>query len=93
MKKHRRSFDDDDGRTIADMSGIQRERMFLPRSLKKYGTFAKPETDTEKNDQPKWNKDQRQSAVGGAVSAAALIAGIFIGAGALLIWLLTLLWH
>ncbi|MBR3552884.1 MAG: hypothetical protein IKN72_05800 [Clostridia bacterium] len=93
MKKPRRSFDDDDGRSIADMSGVQRDRMFLPRSLKKHGTFAKTDTDAQKDDSPKWNGSQRRSAVGGAISAAALIAGIFIGAGAILIWLLTLIWH
>ena len=89
--KERKVFDDDDGRTIADMSGIQRERLFLPRSLKKHGTFAKPKTDEPS--QPQMNDDQRRSAVGGALSAAMLIAGVFIAAGGILIWLLTMLWH
>lgn len=90
MKERKRSFEDDDGRTIADMSGVQRDRMFLPRSLKKHGTFARQEKE---DTQPKWNDDQRRSAVGGALSAAMLIAGVFIAAGAILIWLLTMIWH
>ena len=40
-----KTYDDDDGRTIADMSGVQRGSMFLPRSLKKHGTFAEKEEE------------------------------------------------
>ena len=90
MNQRKRSFDDDDGRTIADMSGVQRDRMFLPRSLKKNGTFAKKEDGASEEN---WTADQRGSAVGGALSAAMLIAGVFIAAGGILIWLLTMIWH
>lgn len=89
MKKTK-TFDDDDGRTIADMSGVQRSSMFLPRSLKKNGTFAKPEEDPSDS---QYTNEQRRSAVGGALTAAVLIAGVFIGAGAIVIALLTLIWH
>lgn len=89
MKKTK-TYDDDDGRTIADMSGVQRSSLFLPRSLKKHGTFAKPEEET---DDPQYTQEQRRSAVGGALTAALLIAGVFIAAGAILIALLTLVWH
>ena len=30
-KKNKKQYDDDDGRTIADMSGLQRDNLLLPR--------------------------------------------------------------
>ena len=72
------------------MSGVQRSSMFLPRSLKKHGTFAEQE---EAPEEPQYTNEQRRTAVGGALTAALLIAGIFIGAGAIVIALLTLIWH
>ena len=90
MKKPK-TYDDDDGRTIADMSGVQRSSMFLPRSLKKHGTFAKPAQ--EASEEPQYTNEQRRFAVGGALTAALLIAGAFIGAGAIVIAVLTLIWH
>lgn len=86
-----KTYDDDDGRTIADMSGVQRDSMFLPRSLKKHGTFA--EKEEEEATEPQYTNEQRRTAVGGALTAAMLIAGIFIGAGAIVIAILTLIWH
>jgi hypothetical protein len=86
----KKTYDDDDGRTIADMSGVRRSSLFLPRSLKKHGTFAQPE---EKPTAPQYTDEQRRFAVGGALTAALVIAGAFIGAGAIVIALLTLIWH
>ncbi|MBQ4208502.1 MAG: hypothetical protein II621_09375 [Clostridia bacterium] len=86
-----KTYDDDDGRTIADMSGVQRDSMFLPRSLKKHGTFA--EKEEEEAAEPQYTNEQRRTAVGGALTAAMLIAGVFIGAGAIVIAILTLIWH
>ena len=86
-----KTYDDDDGRTIADMSGVQRGSMFLPRSLKKHGTFA--EKEEEEATEPQYTNEQRRTAVGGALTAAMLIAGVFIGAGAIVIAILTLIWH
>ncbi len=86
-----KTYEDDDGRTIADMSGVQRDSMFLPRSLKKHGTFA--EKEEEEATEPQYTNEQRRTAVGGALTAAMLIAGVFIGAGAIVIAILTLIWH
>ena len=85
-----KTYDDDYGRTIADMSGVQRDSMFLPRSLKKHGTFAEKEEEAA---EPQYTNEQRRTAVGGALTAAMLIAGVFIGAGAIVIAILTLIWH
>jgi hypothetical protein len=87
-----KTYDDDDGRTIADMSGVQRDSMFLPRSLKQHGTFAEKEEEEEATE-PQYTNEQRRTAVGGALTAAMLIAGVFIGAGAIVIAILTLIWH
>ena len=78
MKKQK-TYDDDDGRTIADMSGVGRSGMFTFRSFKKNSTFRKP--DDEEAPKEDYTSDQRKAAVGGALSAALLIAGAFIGAG------------
>lgn len=91
MKKQK-TYDDDDGRTIADMSGVGRSGMFTFRSFKKNSTFRKPDDDDE-TPQEDYTRDQRKAAVGGALSAALLIALAFIGAGAIVIALLTLIWH
>ena len=91
--KQRKTYDDDDGRTIADMSGVQPSGMFAFRSLKKYGTFRKPDDEADDTPEENYTHEQRHAAVGGALTAAVLIAGIFIGAGAIVIALLTLIWH
>ena len=90
MKKQK-TYDDDDGRTIADMSGVGRSGMFTFRRFKKNSTFRKP--DDDETPQEDYTRDQRKAAVRGALSAALLIAGAFIGAGAIVIALLTLIWH
>lgn len=91
--KQRKTYDDDDGRTIADMSGVQRSNLFVPRSLKKNGTFAKEEEQPDDAAPEQFTGRQRRLAVGGALTAAVLIAGVFIGAGAIVIALLTLVWQ
>ena len=91
--KQQKTYDDDDGRTIADMSGVQRSNLFVPRSLKKNGTFAKQEEQPDDIPQEQFTNRQRRIAVGGALTAALLIAGAFIGAGAIVIALLTFIWQ
>lgn len=85
-----KQYDDDDGRTVADMSGVEKPTMFRFRSLKKHGTFAEKEAN---NKEPQLSPEQRKSYLGGALSAALLIALVFIAAGAILIALLTAIWH
>ncbi len=89
----KRSYDDDDGRVVADMSGLERQPMLLPR-LPKRKKNAAPETEPPAP-QPdlQLTDEERRSYIGGALGAALLLGGIFIAAGALVILLLTLLWH
>ena len=79
---------DDDGRTIADMSGVERPSLFghLPRK--------KPKGDAPNNDQgqPTMTKEQSRAYIGGALLAGLLIAGVFIIAGAIAIALMIAVW-
>ena len=72
-------YEEDDGRTIADMSGIERQPTFLPHFHRKRSDFSAP-------DVPRAN-DRR-----GALKAGLLIAGVYILAAAALIVAMQLLW-
>ena len=99
MKQRR--YEEDDGRTIADMSGVSRRSVFLPHfpesGEEKAGRRPEPDAEPE-NDNP-WfrrievTKQERNAAMRGALTAALLIALVFIAAGALLILLLQLYWN
>ena len=97
MARQRRTYDDDDGRTIVDMSGVERPSMFghLPKSDKKDPVFSAPEEP--KPDRP-WeengfNRSERRAAVRGALSAALLIGLAYIvGLGILVAILLYVIW-
>ena len=76
----------DDGRTVADMSGVERQRVFLPRLPKKEnknndGAWeGRAESDAEK-----LSREDRHAYVFGALGASLLVAGIFILAAFLFI--------
>lgn len=78
----RKQYDDDDGRTIVDMSGVESpSSLFIPRVPKKEKTV--PTEENNSSDERPWeknefSKDERRSFVLGAMSASALIALIFI---------------
>ena len=93
---------EDDGRTIADMSGIERQPLLLPnlKGFKKRREEQK--TDSQENDPsdnnfrkyygiPE-NKETRKAYLGGAIGATLLIALIYLGAFALLVVILLLIW-
>ena len=76
----------DDGRTVADMSGVLRP-----------GEAPAPPRPPAGNPPPPWedsslSREARYAAVRGALGAALLIAAVFIGGLGLLIWLLLRLW-
>ncbi|MBR1811205.1 MAG: hypothetical protein IJ766_06115 [Clostridia bacterium] len=87
----KRQYDDDDGRTIADMSGVQRDNLIVPRLPKRRKGDVEQASESS-NDAPQMDKQQRNAFIGGALSATLLIAGIFVAAGAILIFLLTTIW-
>lgn len=87
----KRVYDDDDGRVIADMSGVERQRLLIPRI--NWGRGSAP---AEEGDRQGWESsftpDERRMAVLGALKAALLIGLAFIvGIGAVIL-LMVLFW-
>ena len=83
-------YEEDDGRTIADMSGIERQPTFLPHFHRKRSDFSAPDAPRA-NDRP-WEsaageltREERNAAIRGALKAGLLIAGVYILAAAALI--------
>ena len=80
-------YEEDDGRTIADMSGIERQPTFLPHFHRKRSDFSAPDAPRA-NDRP-WEsaageltREERNAAIRGALKAGLLIAGVYILCGA-----------
>ena len=83
MKK--KSYEDDDGRTVADMSELERMPLFLPR-------FPKRKKGDSGDLEPKMSRSERRATVLAALGAALAIAAVFAAAAAGIIALLILLW-
>ncbi len=89
---------EDDGRTVADMSGIERPRLFIPRLPK---SESRPPQDTQPEpDERPWekdrdalNRDEKRWYVLGALKAALLIGLAFIVGLGLLIAVLLGVWN
>ena len=97
MKK--RDEFEDDGRTIADMSGIVPQPTLLPRRSKRQEPLQQSGGERQElrqqsgGEQPALTKQERRWAAVGAVRAVLVIAGVYLlGLGALL-GILFLLWH
>lgn len=89
MKK-RKVYEDDDGRTIADMSGVSRPSAFLPRREKAPRQENREDSQKggfliEENTQP-FTREERRMYIFAALRASMLIAGAFIvGLGAVIL--------
>ena len=101
MARKKKVYDDDDGRTIADMSGVAPQPLLIPRlpHAERKERVQKREAQGGEEDQP-WeaeqnamSKEERRWYVLGALKAALLIALAFIAAFGLLIVLLILAWR
>ena len=98
MRRNERIYEDDDGRTVADMSGIEPQPMLIPRIYKRRdrADFREPDAP-EANDRP-WNtsgelsREERNAAIGGALKAGLLIGLTFLVAGALAIIAMQTMW-
>ena len=88
MKK---KYDDDDGRTIADMSGLERPNMIMPQfGHSKNKNQTKAASDGNNTD---LSREERRSYIGGALLAALLITAIFIVVFGVAIWLMLTVWR
>ncbi|MCH5275327.1 MAG: hypothetical protein J1E65_05765 [Lachnospiraceae bacterium] len=88
-------FEEDDNRTIADMSGVQRPRLFGGLFSPLFGKERSipevkvPETEDEK---PEMLPEEKKWYVLGAIKAALVIAFVYIGVLGALILLLLYMW-
>ena len=87
----KRNYDDDDGRVVADMSGIERTPMLVPnaesvkRAREKRADFSEPSENSYSPGPEYLDKEGRRAMIGGALSAMPLIGGLFAAAFAALI--------
>ena len=103
MAKKKREYDDDDGRTIADMSGVERPNLFTFRSTQSLRQGTPPSSEEGDASEPDYSKYYNRStdemsrkeafmAIMGSLGAALLIAGIFIAVFAVAIVLMLIFW-
>lgn len=87
MRKKQRYLDEeDDGRTIADMSGVSRQPLFLPRLPGEFGRGQGPARRDEAPGQTQkapwveetFSPEEQRWAVLGALKAALLIGAAFV---------------
>lgn len=100
----RKEWDEDDGRIIADMSGIERPRFFVPGTgSRKSSTEQRPDTLQEEAKEQAANErywengseftsKERRMYVLGALKAALLIAFAFIAGLGAAVWLMIQFW-
>ena len=99
-KKKKRVYDDDDGRTIADMSEVRRPNVFGFEPFIRRGRKSASDAEaggTAKNEDRPWedkslNDEETGHFILGALGAGLLVGLIFIAAAAILITLLLLFW-
>ena len=92
MTREKKRYPDDDGRTVADMSGIGRQPLLLPR-FKKRGDRDPDQTEGAQQPDVPLSKEERRSYLFGALGAALLIAAVFVVVFAVAIIILLQFWH
>ena len=89
MSSKRKEWEDD-GRTVADMSGLDRPTLF---GHKEGGSRKKQQEASDGDYVPPLSRGDRWAFLLGTMKASLLIALAFLGGLGLCIWLLTLLLH
>ena len=79
----KKTYDDDDGRTVVDMSEVDPMPVLLPRFRRR---------KDEPTSEHEMSKEDRRAVMLVAIGAVLLIGGIFIVAGAIVIFLMTKIW-
>ncbi len=90
MKKHE-PFEDD-GHTIADMSGIGHAPMLRPHRRRAAGQTPELSNDRPWEQGPEWTAKEKLWAVLGVLKATLLIAGVYLAGLGVLLAALFLLW-
>ena len=91
---NRRKYDDDDGRTVADMSGVEPQPLLMPsassiRKLKEGRDEPEVPGRTEYQQGPEYlDREGRRAMIGGAISAMLLVGGILFAAFAAVIFII-----
>ncbi len=92
--KRDRLPEDDDGRTVAYMSGVgDQPSMFIPRGRGRRRSLSDDPSENSGDNAPRLTREEKRTVIGAALRAGLLIALVFIAAGALLILLLQLIWN
>ena len=86
----RKRYDDDDGRTIADMSGVSAPSLF--GHLPKRKAAPEQELPDIPSAEPEISKEERRWYIRGALKAALLIGFAFIAGLTLVVLLLMAIW-
>ncbi len=93
MARRNEVYEDDDGRTVADMSDLSRPSLFLPRKSGRRKDMGPPEDESSSQPRQDWDPKDRRLYIFGALRAGLLIALIYFLGFGLLIGLLLLIWN
>ncbi len=94
-------YDDDDGRSIADMSGVEQPNLFGFRSPNEPSkkdranpadSAEEPKQERPWESEPQMPKEDRRAYMLAAVLTALGIGAVFLVGLGLVIWIMTLLW-
>ncbi len=85
----------DDDRVVADMSGIERRPMLLPRGRDRADNGPPRREDPRPpwDESGKWSKTERRSAIWAALNASLLIYAAFAVGLGLVVLLMVLMWR
>ena len=89
----KRTYQDDDGRTIADMSGIGPAPTLRPHRRKADAPPPEPANDRPWEQAPDWTPKEKFWAVMGVLKATLAIAGVYLVGLGVLLAALFLLWR
>ncbi len=92
MSRDRSNPDWDDGRTIADMSAVERPALLLPRLPRKRERVPEEETQA-RTPESAYSPQERRWAILGAMRAGLLIALAYAVGLGLVILILLLIWQ
>lgn len=94
MAYKKQQYDDDDGRVVADMSDLERQPMIIPRfdhmhKGERRDMRREEEAESRPEYEIQYTAEERRALIGGTVTAALLIGGVFIVCIGILIFLIT----